>query len=80
VEAAAFLELSGDDVINPDSAVQALESISYSLKNASNSEKTALLDYCREQAAKLGESEGKDVEKRKNFYQQFEDAMGLADG
>ena len=79
VEAAAFLELSTDDVINPDSAVQALESISHSLKSASDTEKKALLDYCREQAAKLGEAGGEDMQKRKDFYEQFEDAMGLGD-
>jgi hypothetical protein len=49
----AFLELSGDEVIDPDSAVQALESISHSLRKASDEEKKALLTYCREQVSRL---------------------------
>lgn len=50
VEAVAFLELSEDEVIDPDSAVQAMESVSHSLQTASVQEKRALLDYCHGQS------------------------------
>jgi hypothetical protein len=74
VEAVAFLELSGDEVVDPDSAVQAMESIGHSLRNASEQEKQAVLDYCRSQAEKLAADE-----KRRDFYQQFGEAMGLTE-
>lgn len=74
VEAVAFLELSGDEVVDPDSAVQAIESISHSLRNASEQERQALLDYCRSEAQKLATDQ-----KRRDFYQQFGEAMGLTE-
>ena len=49
VEDVAFLELCGDEVIDPDSAVQAMESISHILRNASEEERRALFDYCQGQ-------------------------------
>jgi hypothetical protein len=79
VESAAFLELSGDEVIDPDSAVQAIESISHSLQSASDQEKRALLDYCRDQASKLGDARSPQEEKRRDFYCGFGEALGLPD-
>ena len=79
VEAVAFLELSGDAVVDPDSAVQAMESISHSLRNASEEEKHALLDYCHNQAEKLLGARGDNDQKRRDFYQQFAEAMGLTE-
>jgi len=72
VEAVAFLELSGDEVVDPDSAVRALEWIAECLKSASESEKQALLDYCQEKAAS-------GTEKQQEFYKTFSVAMGLVD-
>jgi len=79
VESAAFLELSGDGVIDPDSAVRALESISHSLRNASDEEKRALLDYCREHAAKPSDARSPEEQKRRDFYREFGEASGLID-
>ena len=42
IEAALFLELSGDDVVDPDSAVKAMESIAYELSHSSDAERIAL--------------------------------------
>jgi hypothetical protein len=79
VEVAAFLELSGDQVVDPDSAVQALESISHSLRNASRDEKQAVLDYCRDQATKLSSVRDLQAHKRRDFYRGFGEALGLTD-
>jgi hypothetical protein len=76
VEAASFMELSSDEVIDPDSALQALESISHSLQTASDREIQALLRYCRDRATTLA-GEGEQAEKRRAFYRQFGEAMGL---
>ncbi len=79
IEAVAFLELSGDAVIDPGLAVQAMESISHSLENASEQEKQALLNYCHDQAERLFTASGDEDQKRRDFYQHFAEAMGLTD-
>jgi hypothetical protein len=79
VESAAFIELSGDDVIDPDSAVQALESIAHSLSAASEEEKNALLDYCRKKAAALAGVKNESDVKRRDFYLEFGVNIGLID-
>ena len=48
-----FLELSDDDVIDPDAAVKALEDIAAALQEATDDEKTAFVIACREEADKL---------------------------
>jgi len=42
IEAALFLELSGDDVVDADSAVSAMERIAYWLSTSSDAERIAL--------------------------------------
>jgi hypothetical protein len=42
IEAALSLELSGDDVVDPDSAVKALESIAHELQGMGDTERLAL--------------------------------------
>ena len=42
IEAALFLELSGDDVVDPDSAVKALEGIAHELQGTDVTERLAL--------------------------------------
>jgi len=79
VESAAFLELSGDELIDPYSAVQALESISHSLQDASDEEKCALIDYCREQDSRLSDTRGSQDERRRDFYRGFGEAFGLTE-
>jgi hypothetical protein len=79
VESAAFLELSGNEVISPDAAVRALESITATLDKASENEKKALLDYCREQATTLRGAQTDQDRKRRDFYLGFEEAFGLID-
>ena len=70
VEAMAFLELSGDDTVDPDSAVAALEMIAAELQSSSPREKAALRDAAKRAAAKVkGEA--------KRFYRDFMVSAGL---
>jgi hypothetical protein len=48
VEAAAFLEFSPDDSLNPDDAVRALENITHTLHDASPEEIAAIREALRE--------------------------------
>jgi hypothetical protein len=77
IDTAAFLELSGDDVIKPDAAIQALESIATSLADASAEEKKALLDLCVARAIALKDSDDPELEKKREFYLGFGEAFGL---
>jgi hypothetical protein len=53
---ACFLELSGDDILNPDSAVKALEDMAFALQEGTDVEKAAFIEACRDEAAKLASS------------------------
>jgi hypothetical protein len=50
VNAAAFLELSEDDVVDPDSAVKAMEEIAYDLSTLSAAEYATLEEVCSDLA------------------------------
>lgn len=50
---ACFFELSEDDVLDPDSAVKALEDIASALQEATEEEKAAFIQVCREESARL---------------------------
>ena len=77
IQAAAFLELSSDDAINPDDAARALEDISATLQSALLDEVTAiraaLQELIAEEHASLAPA---DVLR---FYKHFLDSIGLAD-
>ncbi len=79
VDAAAFLELSGDDVVSPDAAVDALESIAAALSEATREEKKCVLDYCAAQAKALVDDASVGAAKRRAFYLGFEESFGLSD-
>jgi hypothetical protein len=53
VEAAAFLELSSDEVVHPDIAVEQLESIAYLLGQLSESDKRQLVAFTRAEADRI---------------------------
>ena len=50
---ACFLELSDDEVVDPDSAIKALEDIATALVEATDEEKQAFAEACSEEAADL---------------------------
>jgi hypothetical protein len=79
VETAAFIELSGEDVLDPDASVQALEYIVFSLGEASEEEKKALIGYCREKAAAIAAQPAPRDEERREFYLRFEEDFGLSE-
>jgi hypothetical protein len=47
VNAAAFLEFSPDDIVDPDSAVKAMEDIAFALRNANAEEIEASSTRCQ---------------------------------
>ncbi|MBV6843752.1 hypothetical protein KWH29_00015 [Xanthomonas campestris pv. paulliniae] len=51
IAAFVFLELSGDDVVDPDSAISAAEGIAAELQGASLEERTAFVRVCEQEAA-----------------------------
>jgi hypothetical protein len=71
VESAAFLELSPDEVVDPDSAVKQLESIEYLLGQLSDSDKQQLVAFTRAEADRVSSRDYRD------FLLQFPEAMGL---
>jgi hypothetical protein len=79
IEAARFLELSGEDLVDPDFAVRALESIAHELASIDETEKTALREALDEL---IGEEEaGRDGSASRpeviEFYQSFMENFGL---
>jgi hypothetical protein len=74
---ACFFELSGDDVIDPDSSVKALEDISLSLQEATNEEKAAFIEACREEAQALRNDSHHG--KTADFIESLPDAIGLVE-
>ena len=71
LDLAAFLELSGDDVIDPDAAVNAMESLAFSLKSATPEEVAAVRSAIREQVASAPSPE------RAEFLRSFAENVGL---
>lgn len=75
VEALAFLELSDDDVVDPDSAVEAMESIAATLAEGSAKERNAIAKAVK--SALAHEQEGDSDPDAIEFYESFMDSMGL---
>jgi hypothetical protein len=50
VELAAFLALSGDDIVNPDAAVSQLEQLSAKLRELSAPDREAFISFVQELA------------------------------
>jgi hypothetical protein len=71
VEAAAFLELSPDELLDPDIAVKELESMASLLGQLSENEKRELAAFTRAEADRVSSGEYRD------FLRQFPEAMGL---
>ena len=77
IGAAAFLELSSDDTVNPDDAVKALEDIAATLQSASPDEVTAiraaLQELIAEERASFARADAI------GFYEHFLESVGLTD-
>lgn len=73
----AFLELSGDDVVDPDSAVSAMESMSAELQTCTDEEKAALrkVIVAELHAQQARSADGSVIE----FYRDLMLSIGLED-
>jgi hypothetical protein len=74
---ACFLELSEDDIVDPDSAVKALEDIASALQDATKEEKAALVLACVEEADRLVKEAGPGYTKAAEFVRSLPGALGL---
>lgn len=77
IDAVAFLELSDDDTVDPDSAVKAMESIAWNLNKCSRQDKQVL----KEALAELVHEEKKSFKRQDclQFYEGFMDSFHLED-
>jgi hypothetical protein len=79
IEAALFLETSGDDVVDPDTAVRALEGIAHELASTSEAERLALREVLDELIPE--EQSGPDASASRAeavaFYRSFMENFGL---
>jgi hypothetical protein len=75
VDVLAFLELSGDDVIDPDSAVKAMESIAATLHDASEEERAALAEAAMSELNRQSAADA--TEEVLDFYEHLLADLGL---
>ncbi|HAL70439.1 MAG TPA: hypothetical protein DCP71_01535 [Verrucomicrobiales bacterium] len=78
IHLATFIELSGDDVIDPDSAVSALEQLGADLKEASVGEIEFLKAAIRDEIGKMPENRTPADQMRGNFLLDFLETLGEA--
>ena len=71
INLAAFLELSSEDEIDPDSALKALEQMMADLNNATDGEKEILKALMRQDIIEYGESRTTEQSERVEFYLNF---------
>jgi hypothetical protein len=74
---ACFLELSPDDIIDPDSAVKALEDIASALQAATEEEKEAFRQACFEEALLLEKDAGPKYATRAEFIRSLPESSGI---
>lgn len=79
INLAAFIELSSDDAINSDAAVQALEQLASDLENAESEEIEHLEAVIRQKLFELGEERTPEQEKLAEFYSNFLEDFRLPD-
>ncbi len=79
IEAALFLETSGDDVVDSDAAVRALESIAHELASTSEAERLALREALDEliRAEQSGPGGSAPRADAIAFYRSFLENFGL---
>ena len=75
LDAAAFLEFSPDDIVDPDAAVKAMEDIAASLREATPDEVAAIARVCESEATRRGRTPG--YEETAEFFANFVDDFGV---
>jgi predicted RNA-binding protein with EMAP domain len=73
----AFLELSSDDIVDPDSALQALEQLSNDLKQATPGELEYLKAAIRQEIVEIGDERTPEQQHRIEFFLDFMENLGL---
>jgi hypothetical protein len=74
---ACFLEMSEDDIVDPDAAVKALEDMASTLQAATKEEKAAFVSACTEEADRLVKDAGQGYAKTAEFVRGLPSALGL---
>ncbi len=74
---AAFIELSPDDQIDPDSAVKALEQLSLDLSSASKAELSYLKAVIIQESMETHEERTSEQQDRITFFLDFIENMGI---
>ena len=72
---ACFLEQSPDDIVDPDSAVKALEDVASALQAATPEEKEAFRRECSEEASRLEKDSS--YAKTAGFIRGLPEALGI---
>ena len=72
---ACFLEQSPDDIVDPDSAVKALEDIASALQAATEEEKEAFRRECSEEASRL--EKNPTYAKTAEFVRRLPESVGI---
>ena len=76
---ACFLELSGEDTVDPDSAMKALEEMAATLQSATVGEKQAFSSTCTEEANRLTIDAGSEYAKAAEFIRGLPKAFGISE-
>ena len=77
IESACFLELSPDDIVDPDSAVKTLEDIAWALQAATKEEKGAFRNACVEEAVRLEKETAPGHAKTAAFIRSLPESFGI---
>ena len=76
VEVVVFLDLSGDDVVDPDAALSMLEWVSATLRELDDDERARLIAFV-EREAERAETEPLASDARRTFLRELPVAIGL---
>jgi len=77
IDLAAFLELSGEDVLSQDAAVSQLEGLSFTLRNLKPEERKMFATYI-EEVFNIEQQAGSNNE-RSRFLASLSESLGLTD-
>jgi len=77
IGSACFLELSQDDIVDPDAAVKALEDIASALQGATQAEKEAFRHACSEEALRLEKDAGPGYARTAEFIRSLPESVGI---
>ena len=71
------MEMSGADIVNPDSAVRALEDLATTMREATEEEKRAFMTVCGEEADRLQQEAFPAYTKTAEFIRSLPESFGL---